>query len=167
MTQRKCSPRESSLSGSGIWWIRYIDADGALRREKVGTKRAAQTMYGKRKSEAWEGKKLPKQLRTRVVRFAELAADYLAYATANNAGGEVDKYRIAKLKDAFGDRPAEIPIADLREWFEKQGWEPATFNRCRTVLGLIYKLGIENKKVEANPARLLKRRKEPDGRVRY
>jgi integrase len=155
------------VPGSGVWWIRFIDAEGVLRREKVGSKSAAITLYGKRKSDAWQGKKLPKKLRTRQVRFSELADDYLQYATANSLGKDVDKYRIRKLRDAFGDRSAEIPIADLREWFGEQAWEPGTFNRCRTVLGLIYKLGIENKKAESNPARLLKRQKEPDGRVRF
>lgn len=155
------------VPGSGVWWIRFIDAEGALRREKAGSKSAAITLYGKRKSDAWQGNKLPKKLRTRVVRFSELADDYLSYAKGNNLGKDVDKYRIKKLRDAFGDRRAEVPIADLREWFGEQQWEPGTFNRCRTVLGLIYKLGIENNKVESNPARLLKRQKEPDGRVRF
>ncbi|HXY08624.1 MAG TPA: tyrosine-type recombinase/integrase [Terriglobales bacterium] len=102
-----------------------------------------------------------------MVRFSELADDYLVYAEANNLGKDSDKYRIKKLKGAFGDRQAEVPIADLREWFNKQEWEPATYNRCRTVLGLIYKLGIENKKVDSNPARLLKRQRESDGRVPF
>jgi integrase len=91
----------------------------------------------------------------------------MAYSKANNEGGDVDKYRINTLSKAFGNRLVDIPIADLRAWFEEQEWKPATFNRCRTVLGLIYKLGMENKKAEANPARLIKRRKEPDGRVRF
>jgi integrase len=114
-----------------------------------------------------EGKKLPKKLRARQVRFAELADDYLAYATANNEGVAVDQYRIKAFKNAFGNWLAAIPIADLREWFEAQEWKPATFNRCRTVLGSIFKLAIENKKAESNPARLLKRRREPDGRIRF
>jgi integrase len=155
------------VPSSGVWWIRFIDADGALRREKVGSRSGAIALYGKRKPDAWQGKKLPKKLRARMVRFSELADDYLAYAEANNLGKDSDKYRTKKLKVAFGDRQAEIPIADLREWFNKQEWEPATYNRCRTVLGLIYKLGIENKKVDSNPARLLKRQREPDGRVRF
>lgn len=166
-TSRKHRGVFEKVPGSGVWWIRFIDAEGALRREKVGSKSAAITLYGRRKADAWQGKKLPKKLRTRLVRFSELADDYYEYAKANNAGGDVDKYRIEKLKNAFGNRAAEIPIADLREWFNEQGWKPGTFNRCRTVLGSIYKLGIENKRIESNPARLLKPRKEPDGRVRF
>jgi hypothetical protein len=33
--------------------------------------------------------------------------------------------------------------------FNAQAWKPGTFNRWRTVLGSIYKLGIENKKLRA------------------
>ena len=25
------------VPGSGVWWIRFIDAEGVLRREKVGS----------------------------------------------------------------------------------------------------------------------------------
>lgn len=154
------------VPGSGVWWVRYVDGEGKLRREKVCSKSAAITLVGKRRTEVWEGKKLPK-LRARVVRFAELADDYLVYVKANNQGKDVDQYRIATFKKAFGDRPAEIPIADLRTWFFRQPWKPGTFNRCRTVLRLIYKLGMENGKLDSNPAQLLKRQKEPDGVVRF
>jgi site-specific recombinase XerD len=155
------------VQGSKVWWIRYVDAEGNLRREKAGTKSAAIRLRTKRKGDAWEGKKLPKKLRARVVRFSELADDYATYAQENNLGKNVDKYRIAMLRDAFGGRPAEIPIADLRQWFASHDWEPGTFNRVRTVLGSIYRIAIENKKAESNPARLIKHQKEPIGRVRY
>lgn len=156
------------VPGSGEWWIRFVDADGRFRREKAGTKSAARTLYTTRKADALRNRKLPpKTLRTRVVPFSELADDYLDYATANNSGRDVDKYRIQMLKQAFGSQPAVIPIEELRNWFDEKKWKNATFNRCRTVLGLIYKLGIENRKVESNPARLLKHRREPKGRVRF
>jgi site-specific recombinase XerD len=45
------------------WWIRYVDAQGRLRREKAGTWAAACALYTKRKNEATEGRKLPENLR--------------------------------------------------------------------------------------------------------
>src|SRR2546428_11601119 len=36
--------------GSGVWWIRYADAMGRIRREKAGTKRAGLMLYRKRKT---------------------------------------------------------------------------------------------------------------------
>lgn len=155
------------IPGSGVYWIRYTDADGKLRREKIGTKSAAKALVEKRRTAVREGIKLPKNFRARPVSFGELCDDYLVYAKAHNLGKDVDGYRITKLKAAFGTRPASIPLAELRDWFAEQSWEPGTFNRYRTVLALIFKLGIENQKTEANPAKLVKRRREPDGRVRF
>lgn len=59
-------------------WIRYVDQNGRLHREKVGpfleaAKRAAE----KRRSEIREGKSFPEMLRQRVVLFGEIAKDYL------------------------------------------------------------------------------------------
>jgi integrase len=86
----------------------------------------------------------------------------------NNAGYASDAYRIAKLKEEFGQRPAEsISIAHFRDFFEKQEWEPGTFNRMRTVLLSIYRLAMENGKVITNPAKLLKPRRVSDERVRF
>jgi len=45
--------------GSGIWWICYFDQFGKRRREKAGTKSVAIKLYGKRKQQVLEGKKLP------------------------------------------------------------------------------------------------------------
>jgi integrase len=154
--------------GSGIWWIRYIDADGHFRREKAGRKGDAIDLYRKRKADALRAQKLPEKLRKRVVRFSELCDDAAKYTKVNNEGHVSEGYRIAKLKEEFGERPAEsIPIADFRKYFEEQNWAPGTYNRCRTVLFSMYRLGIENKKVSVNPAQMLKRRKVSDERVRF
>jgi len=119
-------------------------------------KNAAIKLYQKRKTEILEGKKLPEQLRGRVVRFAEIADDALAYCKANNQGQQFDGYRIGRLKDEFGNHAAEIPVEDLRRWFSEQEWQPGTHNRYKSTLSLMFRLAIENKKASTNPARLLK-----------
>lgn len=155
------------LPGSGVWWIQYFDAQGRRRREKAGLKSSAINLYRKRKTEALEGKKLPEKLRTRVVKFSELAEDALEYCKANNLGQQFDRYRIGRLMDQFGSLPADMPIEDLRRWFTEQTWKPGTFNRYKSMLSLIYRLGIEHRKVTSNPAKLLKRKREDNGRVRF
>jgi len=40
-------------------WIRYFDQFGKKRREKAGSKSVAIKLYGKRKQQVLEGKKLP------------------------------------------------------------------------------------------------------------
>jgi hypothetical protein len=67
MNSQRSTKRERGVfekePGSGVWWIRFIDAEGALRREKVGSKSAAIKLYRSRKTDAMEGKKLPRKLR--------------------------------------------------------------------------------------------------------
>lgn len=156
------------VKGSDQWWIRYIDASGRLRREVAGSKSDAINLYRKRKDEARRGKKLPDSLRKRTVLFSELCEDFRKHSLANNEGYRNDGYRITQLKAALGERPAEsIPIDTLRTWFAKQGWKDNTYNRVRTVLFSILRLGIENAKITVHPARLLKRKKVCDDRVRY
>jgi site-specific recombinase XerD len=53
------------VPGSGIHWIRFADANGDIRREKVGPKGAAVKLYHKRKTEVLQGKKFPENLRDR------------------------------------------------------------------------------------------------------
>ena len=96
--------------GSGIWYVRYVDAGGRYRREKAGSKSAAILLYRKRKTEALEGRKLPEKLRRRSVRFSELAEDARQYSQANNLGRQMDGYRIDRFLKAFGDRSSDIPI---------------------------------------------------------
>jgi hypothetical protein len=122
------------------WWVRYADAVGGIRREKAGVKSAAVKLYQKRKTEILEGKKLPEQLQGRVVRFAEIADDALAYCRAINQGQQFDAYRIGRLKDEFGNYAAEIPIEALREWFSEQEWQPGTHNRYKSTLSLMFRL---------------------------
>jgi site-specific recombinase XerD len=155
------------VPGSSVWWIQYFDAQGRRRREKAGLKSSAITLYRKRKTEALEGKKLPEKLRARVVKFAELANDALEYCRANNLGQQFDAYRIGRLVDEFGVRPADISVEDFRRWFTEQEWKPGTFNRYKSMLSLIYRLGLEHGKVKSNPAKLLKRKREDNGRVRF
>ena len=72
------------IPGSGVWWIRYSDATGRIRREKAGLKQTAETLCRKRKTEVLQGKKLP-EARKRVVSFEELAKDTLAYSRLTSA----------------------------------------------------------------------------------
>jgi integrase len=155
------------VPGSGVWWIQYFDGDDRRRREKVGAKNHAIKLYQKRKTEVLQGKKLPEMLRRRDARFSELAEDARGYCNANNRGWRTDRCRIGHLLGGFGNRQAEIPIEDLRKWFSEQQWTPATFNRYKSMLSLIYRLGMENKKVDSNPAKLLKCKHEDNGRIRF
>lgn len=159
------------VPGSGVWWIRYADATGRIRREKIGLKQSATTLYQKRKTEVLQGKKLPES-RKRVVGFGELIGDALAYSKAHKRSYDDDVYRFGKLRAYFGDRAAEgITPQDIERYMaagiENDKWAPATANRYRALLSLAFRLGIRNGKVSANPARLVRAYQVNNTRVRW
>ena len=160
------------VPGSKVWWIRYSDSMGRIRREKAGTKGAAIDLYRKRKTEALQRKKLPENLRAPLVSFAQLAQDALAYSKAHKRTYYDDVIRMERLLAAFREKAAEsITPQDLERHLaqaaEGGGWQPATVNRYRALISLVYRLGIQNGKVKENPARLVKHRRENNARVRW
>jgi site-specific recombinase XerD len=157
---------------SGVWWIRYADTMGRIRREKAGSKSSALTLYRKRKTEALQGKKLPENLRTPAVSFAELAHDALVYSKTHKRTYEDDLNRMPWLLSAFRERPADsITPRDLEHHLsrtaEERKWAPASVNRYRALMSLVFRLGIENGKVKGNPARLVKPRLVSNVRTRW
>ncbi len=158
--------------GSGMWWIRYADSAGAERREKAGTKSAALALYRKRKTEALQGRKLPESIRSRSVTFDRLADAALAYSRARKRSYGDDVIRMAKLRQWFGSRPAaEITPQEierrLTEASEAHRWKPATTNRYKALISLVYRLGVEGGHVPSNPARIVRHRQENNARIRY
>ncbi|MGB7307905.1 MAG: site-specific integrase [Candidatus Acidiferrales bacterium] len=160
------------VPGSGAWWIRYADTVSRIRREKAGTKSSAITLYRKRKTEVLQRKKLPENLRTPAVSFAELAHDALVYSKTHKRTYEDDALRLPWLLTAFRERPADsITPQDierhLSQMAEERNWAPASVNRYRALVSLIFRLGIENGKVKENPARFVKHRLVNNARTRW
>jgi site-specific recombinase XerD len=158
--------------GSGAWWIRYSDSTGRIRREKAGTKSAALTLYRKRKTETLQRKKLPENLRSPMVSFAELAHDALTYSKVHKRSYASDLVRMPRLLAAFRERAADsITPQDLERHLEQaaqeDNWAPATVNRYRALISLVFRLGIENGKVKENPAKLVKHRLANNARTRW
>jgi integrase len=156
--------------GSDVWWIRYADTTGRIRREKVGKKKKAIDLYSVRKTDVLYGKKFPESMRASNIKFEELSKDTLEYSKTHKASYRMDKSRMAFLVKEFGQRPAaSITPQDIEKWFAADLSEhsPATVNRYRALLSLVFRQGIRNRKVTANPARLVKQRPESRGRVRW
>ena len=156
------------VPGSKVWWIRYHDANSRLRREKAGKKSDAITLYQKRKGEALSGKKLPELLRAKKVSFATLADAALEYSKQHKRSYSHDVTRMGILKETFGNHVAEsITPQEIDRWLSSQEWKPATQNRYRALISLTYKLAMQNGKIDSNPARLVRQRKENNGRIRF
>ena len=158
--------------GSGIWWIRYADATGHIRREKAGTKSAALVLYRKRKTEVLEGKKLPENLRRANVAFEEIARDTLEYSrtTKVREAYRIDRWHMETLLRWFRNHcAADLNPQEIERRLNElaEGRKPATVNRYRTLLSLTFSLAVRNGKLTLNPVRLVKRRKENNERVRF
>jgi site-specific recombinase XerD len=50
---------------------------------------------------------------------------------------------------------------------DERTWTPATVNRYRAAMSKVFKIGIQNRKVNGNPARLVPQRREPAGKIRF
>jgi hypothetical protein len=87
--------------GSGVWWIRFVDAQGRYRREKAGTRATARNLYTKRKNDALEGRKLPEKLRSAPASFAEIANDAVGYIERRYSRPADEIARIQVLKTWF------------------------------------------------------------------
>src|SRR5229473_8412163 len=169
MSQRGVFER---VPGSGVWWICYFDRFGKRHREKAGTKNVAIKLYGKRKQQVLEGKKLPESFRKPSVNFSQLVDDALGYSKRNKRSYKTDVPRFASLKEWFGSHPAEeLTPKDIENTLaraaEKQKWAASTFNHYRSLMSLSYRLGILNRKVTSNPARSVTHRREDNNRVRF
>jgi site-specific recombinase XerD len=145
---------------------------GRIRRERAGTKSAALALYRKRKTEALQGKKLPESLRTPAVSFADLAHDALIYSKTHKRTYDDDLLRMPWLMAAFRERSADsISPQDLEHHLSRiaaeRNWAPASVNRYRALMSLVFRLGIENGKVKENPARLVKPRIVNNARTRW
>ena len=118
------------VKGSGVFWIRYADSHGKIRREVAGTLSNANELYSVRKSAALLGQKLPFMLKRKVVMFSELAASFLIYSKAHKKAFKDDEGRMKLLVELFGDMAAgEITHQVIEQKIGAVGtereWKPA------------------------------------------
>jgi len=159
------------VQGSGIFWIRYVDAAGRYRREKVGAYGMAVKLLDKRRGDAVQGKKLPETLRQRTVSFAEIADAAIAHIKESYARPSDDVARMELLKKQFSG-PADAVTAKevkrvLNALTTERKWSASTRNHHHNLISLAYRLGIEDEKVEQNPASAVRRETEDNNRVRF
>ena len=169
-------PRKDEKKGRGVWerepgskidWIRYR-VDGVLKREKVGTKKAAGDLLIKRKNEIREGIKMPENMRHTSIRFKALCDDILVFSKKHHRDFRSVEIRVKKIVAAFGETPVDkIKPADIDAWLTRATKTPATSNRYRALFSLIFREALRNGKVASNPARLVRQRAENNGRIRF
>jgi integrase len=156
--------------GSGMWWIRYVSSDGVYRREKAGTLSQAKNLLTLRRADALRGKKL-KGLRQRTVSFAELADDAIEYVKGKYSRPADDVARLELLKEHFAGAADAITPSKIKRVLNalaaEKHWSASSTNHHHNLISVAFRVGIENEKVEQNPARAVRRQKEDTGHVRF
>jgi integrase len=162
------------IKGSGVWWIRWTGADGKRHFEKAGTHSAAKTLLTKRRQETILRKKQPELLRGRAVTFNDLCDDAIKHSEAENSEKQTYELclRIEQLRPVFGSRVADSirkneVVAWLTEQAEEREWAATTRNRWQATFSLIFRVGMDNEKIERNPASRIRKKTEGGGRVRF
>jgi len=168
MNQPRSKGVYERIPNSGIWWIRYADDTGRIRREKAGSKSVAIKLYTTRKAEVMQGKKLPDSTRKRSILFDEIAEDALVYSRSRKKTFGDDEIRMARFLTLFKGRKVDsIRPNDLERALDQLTKTPATFNRYRAVLSLTFRIAQENGKCTSNPARIVKQKRENNAVDRY
>jgi integrase len=152
--------------GSGIWWIHYY-AGGKRHREKVGRKSDAIKLYQSRKADAAAGRKLPELRNTKVVTVSELIDDALEFVAHHKDNRNYKSKSVIVREDLGSRHAAEVTPQELERWLREHCNTAATANRYKAFISLCYREGVRNGKVNVNPARLVRQRKEGGGRLRF
>jgi hypothetical protein len=128
----------------------------------------------KRHTQKLEGAKLPENLRTKAMTFKELADDALIHSNAKNSEKQTYelRLRIDQIITEFGSRPADSIkkneiVAWLAEQAEARNWAASSRNRWQATFSLIFRVGIDNEKIDRNPAARIRRKSEGGGRIRF
>ena len=151
--------------GSGVFWINYYK-DGKQHREKAGNKSSASALYKIRKAAILKGEKLPDLVKGKPT-LSALIDDVLEYTSNHKSARDyVTKAGIIR-KELGASIAANITPQDIDRWLTKHCKTPATRNRYRAFLSLVYREANRNGKVDVNPARSVRQRPEGAGRLRY
>ena len=154
------------------WWIRYVNRDGKLTSERSGLMKSdALNLYRRRKDETEDAKYHPEKLRKGIL-FDELISDVIAITQTRYEKKYPKRVfkpgRLKIVKSWFaGRRASAMTTAEIRQTIDEHSPTPATHNRYRTILNHVFRVALENEKVDRNPIAQIKQMKENNERVRY
>jgi site-specific recombinase XerD len=102
------------------------------------------------------------------VKFKVLAGEIVTYSKNHHTDSRNVVSRVNQILPDFGERVANnIKPAEIDAWLSENTKTAATANRYRAAFSLIFREALRNGKVNSNPARLVRQRKEGNGRVRW
>jgi hypothetical protein len=92
----------------------------------------------------------------------------LEYSRLHNSSHHDNQIRMDKVLPQFGDRYIEtLTPQEIERWLTSHTKTPATFNRYRAMLSLMFKIAIHNRKCELNLMKFVKQRKENNSKLRF
>src|ERR1035438_3545412 len=142
-------------TGSGIWWVRY-QADGKIKREKVGRKSDAIALYQQRKSDIRAGVKLPENMRHKTETVGKVIDAAIEWHESRGSKSlRPTRQQLQYIKSAMGKRiAADLKPADVDSWLTAhEAWTPATKNRYKSALGKALQLAVVSGHLSRNSAR--------------
>lgn len=158
---------------NGVKWCVYLVLpDGSKFRKVIGTKKEAEKVEQKLKSQLIAGRW---DLREKTdILFGILVNDYLEYAKTNKAKStyRVDKYRIeAHLLPYFGDMTLTQITPQILESYKRQrleeGVSPNTVNHELASLSHMFRMSIRWNLIDRNPVSHVDRMRIPEKPKRF
>lgn len=154
------------------WWIRYRDATGRDRRERIGpSKRQAEEVLALRVAAVVEGTKLPPK-RDGVKLFSEFAAEYMAVHGQRLGWAYNVAFIIRHWEKHLGPRCRlkDISVRSIEAFRAKRladGIKTTTVNRNLAVLKRLLNVAIDWDLLQENPVRRVKMAREDNARMRF
>src|SRR3989442_2196819 len=173
------APRGVFRHLSGSWAIRFTCGGGHIHEERVGTvKTEAIHRHHERRGRAlsepgWCPAMERSAARAAGITFRAYAADYEEWARGEHRSFRNTQSELRRLTAHFGDRPlASIAPGDVERFLRGLREGPgavtgATANRYRDRISGLYKRAIRLGLVATNPAKGIRKAKEPGGRLVY
>ena len=146
------------VPGSGVWWVRFTDADGNYHREKCGSWTTARKNLTLRQADALKGVRLPKNLRRGKVKFAEIADACIAFVEKTYARPADDVARLRIIRDWFPCRADSVTPDMIEEKLEEaqkgNGWSASTRNHYHNLISKAFRLALRKGTVGDSPIHL-------------
>jgi site-specific recombinase XerD len=160
------------VKGANLWWVRWVDIKGERRTICAGNYSTAVKLSDEKQLERRIGQLLPLNVR-KGCKFSEVVAIGVKFSEDSKQGDAKGFKARAELPlEEFGGRMADsITTPEMQEWMDEMAaerdWSAGTRNRYKSTISSCFREAQRAAKVVSNPMRLVRRQREPEGRLRY
>lgn len=140
-------------AGSGVWWVRYSDAEGREHREKVGSKGAARRVYERRKGEIRLDRFEPDRVaKKKPVLVEDLIRTHMELA--QNKSWRDDQRNAKRWGEFFSGRAADsVTALEVERWKVARSKTAAKATVCRELsfLRRVFSRAVDSGILQVNP----------------